>query len=191
MESIALLGTSADPPTVGHQALLKGLLTLFPKVITWASNNPGKRHEIPLEKRFQLLKVLVNDIANPQLEIIHELSSPRTITTLEKAQQIWPTANLTFVIGSDLIEQVPDWVNVKSILKKTRIGIAPRDGWPINATQLNNIKILGGEIELLPLKIPSSSSSNFRKNPHKSLVPTSILPKLIQENLYGLSPNQK
>ena len=87
---IALFGTSADPPTFGHQALLQGLLELFPKVVTWASDNPMKKHGATLEKRCALLQKLVNAIANPQLEMIQSLSSPRTITTLEKAHQIWP-----------------------------------------------------------------------------------------------------
>ncbi len=38
--TIALFGTSADPPTCGHQALLEGLVAMFPKVATWASDNP-------------------------------------------------------------------------------------------------------------------------------------------------------
>ena len=36
--SIALFGTSADPPTLGHEALLSELTKIFPKVITWASD---------------------------------------------------------------------------------------------------------------------------------------------------------
>ena len=60
INSIALFGTSADPPTLGHQGLLKELIKIFPKVITWASDNPEKKHEIPLIKRTQLLKILVN-----------------------------------------------------------------------------------------------------------------------------------
>ena len=72
MESIALLGTSADPPTFGHQALLEGLSTLFPKVVTWASDNPNKRHGIPLKKRCELLQILVKDLAIPKIEIIQD-----------------------------------------------------------------------------------------------------------------------
>ncbi|MGL6133191.1 MAG: nicotinate-nucleotide adenylyltransferase, partial [Prochlorococcaceae cyanobacterium] len=40
--TVAMLGTSADPPTRGHQALLEGLLNLYPRVATWASDNPVK-----------------------------------------------------------------------------------------------------------------------------------------------------
>ncbi len=99
---IALLGTSADPPTFGHQALLEGLLTLFPKVATWASINPMKKHGASLHNRSCLLNALVKAINNPNLKLMQELSNPRTIKTLEKASLKWPDSDLIFVIGSDL-----------------------------------------------------------------------------------------
>ncbi len=185
--SIALFGTSADPPTLGHQALLRELTKTFPKVITWASDNPDKRHQIPLIKRTQLLRILVKKISHPKLELVQELSSPRTINTLKKALKLWPEANFSFVIGSDLAIQIPKWLNVKSILNNAKIAIAIRDGWPINNRQLEDIKKLGGDVELLPFKIPGSSSSKFRERPQENLVPSELIPTLIEENLYGLA----
>ena len=189
--SIALFGTSADPPTLGHEALLSELTKIFPKVITWASDNPDKKHQIPLLKRTQLLKILVKKISHPKLELVQELSSPRTIHTLKKAFQLWPEANFSFVIGSDLAMQVPKWLNAKSILSKVRIAIAMRDGWPISDVQLAKIKKLGGKIEILPFTIPESSSSKFRERPQKILVPKELVPFLLEENLYGLADNRK
>ena len=71
-DSIALFGTSADPPTLGHQALLKDLATIFPKVITWASDNPDKTHGISLRKRSQLLRTLVKEISLPQIKLVQD-----------------------------------------------------------------------------------------------------------------------
>ena len=190
INSIALFGTSADPPTLGHEALLSELTKIFPKVITWASDNPDKKHHIPLVKRTQLLRILVKKISHPKLELIQELSSPRTIHTLKKAFQLWPKESFSFVIGSDLIAQVPKWLNAKSILNKVTIAIAMREGWPINVNQLEEIKKLGGKIDLLPFNIPKSSSSEFRKKPQETLVPQEIVPLLIEENLYGLADNK-
>ena len=158
INSIALFGTSADPPTIGHKALLNELTKIFPKVITWASDNPDKNHHISLIKRTQLLRILVKKISHPNLELVQELSSPRTIHTLKKAIQLWPNASLSFVIGSDLATQVPKWLKAKSILNQASIAIAIRDGWPICDQQLKEIKKLGGEIDLLPFHIPKSSS---------------------------------
>ncbi len=118
------------------------------------------------------------------------MSSPRTIHTLKKAFQLWPESSFSFVIGSDLALQVPKWLNAKSILSKVRIAIAMRDGWPISEIQLEEIKNLGGEIEILPFKIPESSSSKFRERPQKVLVPQEIVPLLLEENLYGLADNR-
>jgi len=187
INSIALFGTSADPPTLGHEALLNELTRFFPKVITWASDNPDKKHQIPLLKRTELLKILVEKISHPKLELVQELSSPRTIHTLKKAFQLWPEASFSFVIGSDLAVQVPKWLNAKSILNKATIAIAMRDGWPISDQQLEEIKTLGGEIDLLPFHIPESSSSKFRERPQEGLVPQELVPFLLEENLYGLS----
>ena len=190
LNKIALFGTSADPPTLGHEALLNELTKIFPKVITWASDNPDKKHQIPLLKRTQLLRLLVKKISHPKLELVQELSSPRTIHTLKKAFQLWPESSFSFVIGSDLALQIPKWLNAKSILSKVRIAIAMRDGWPISEIQLEVIKNLGGEIEILPFKIPESSSSKFRERPQKVLVPQEIVPLLLEENLYGLAENR-
>ena len=187
--SIALFGTSADPPTLGHEALLSELTKIFPKVITWASDNPDKKHQIPLLKRTQLLKILVKKISHPKLELVQELSSPRTIHTLKKAFQLWPEANFSFVIGSDLAVQIPKWLNAKSILNKAKIAIAIRDGWPISDIQLEEIEKLGGDIEVLPFNIPESSSSEFRERPQEGLVPSELVPILLKENLYGLAEN--
>ena len=190
INSIALFGTSADPPTLGHQALLKELTKIFPKVITWASDNPDKKHQIPLIKRTQLLRLLVTKISHPKLELVQELSSPRTIHTLKKAFQLWPEASFSFVIGSDLAVQVPKWLNAKSILNKATIAIAMRDGWPISDQQLEEIKKLGGEVDLLPFRIPKSSSSNFRERPQEGLIPEELLPILLEQNLYGIADNK-
>ena len=189
INSIALFGTSADPPTLGHESLLGELIKIFPKVITWASDNPDKKHQIPLLKRSELLRILVKKISNPKLELVQELSSPRTIHTLKKAFQLWPEASFSFVIGSDLAVQVPKWLNAKSILNKATIAIAMRDGWPISDSQLEDIKNLGGEIDLLPFNIPESSSSKFREKPQEVLVPKELVPLLLEENLYGIADN--
>tara|TARA_B100000965_G_scaffold53308_1_gene39861 strand:- start:1259 stop:1846 length:588 start_codon:yes stop_codon:yes gene_type:complete len=191
INSIALFGTSADPPTLGHQALLRELTKTFPKVITWASDNPDKKHQISLRKRTQLLSIIVKNISNPKLELVQELSSPRTIHTLKKAFQIWPEARFSFVIGSDLAVEIPKWLNVKSILNKAKIAIAIRNGWPISDKQIEDIENLGGEIELLPFNIPESSSSKFREKPQEGLVPSELVPTLLEENLYGLADNRK
>jgi len=216
MAAIALLGTSADPPTCGHRALLEGLLTLYPLVATWASDNPLKQHGAPLQIRVQLLAALVAAIANPRLSLEQQLSSPWSIETLERAAQRWPDHELVFVVGSDLLPQIPHWRQADQLLANVRLAVAPRQGWPLQQPDLERLRQAGAKIELLPLQIPASASRLVRQapggqtplaqapgaqtpdeqtpggqtprgQPDLSLVPAELLPLLYRHRLYGLA----
>ncbi|WP_421657438.1 adenylyltransferase/cytidyltransferase family protein [Leptothermofonsia sp. ETS-13] len=68
MLNIALFGTSADPPTAGHRAILVWLSQRYDCVAVWASDNPFKTHQTPLEHRMAMLQLLINDINPPKKE---------------------------------------------------------------------------------------------------------------------------
>jgi len=216
MAAIALLGTSADPPTCGHRALLEGLLSLYPLVATWASDNPLKQHGAPLEIRVQLLAALVAAIANPRLSLEQQLSSPWSIETLDRAAQRWPDHERVFVVGSDLLPQIPHWRQADQLLAHVRLAVSPRQGWPLREADLERLRQAGAKIELLPLQIPASASRLVRQaplgqtpwgqapegqapggqtplgqtprgQPDLSLVPAELLPLLYRHGLYGLA----
>ena len=187
---VALLGTSADPPTRGHQALLEGLLNYYELVVTWASDNPMKQHGASLDLRCTMLRTLVDQINHVRLNLVQDLSSPHTITTLKRAAQLWPDQKLVFVVGSDLAEQIPRWKQTELWLPHCRLAIAPRYGWALNATALNQLKSLGARVDVLELDLPAAASSKLRLKPDPTQVPESIWQLLLQHNLYGLSPSR-
>lgn len=194
LPTIALFGTSADPPTRGHRALLEGLLGLFPRVATWASDNPLKRHGAPLVARTALLQALVEAIGDPRLDVVPDLSSPWTLETLARARQRWPEAEPVFVVGSDLLAQIPRWREADVWLPGCRLAVAPRQGWPVAAADLQELERRGARLELLPLEIPASASSTLRtgfaqaEGPAASELPAELWPVVLQHNLYGLPP---
>ena len=183
--SIALLGTSADPPTRGHQALLEQLLEHHDLVVTWASDNPGKCHALPLAERCRLLDTLVLAIANPRLKLVQELSSPWAITTLNRAQTRWPGATLCFVVGSDLVPQILEWKQAKQILQRCVLTVVPRQGWPLERDALNHLRQQGGQVKVLKLSIPDTASSEARRNADPNQVPTALRSLLAQRQFYG------
>ncbi|QNG28186.1 nicotinate-nucleotide adenylyltransferase [Synechococcus sp. HK01-R] len=186
-DKIALLGTSADPPTRGHQALLEGLCKQFPRVATWASDNPSKQHVIELNQRLELLDALVQSINNPRLELVQELSSPFAITTVTRAEQRWPGLDLCFVVGSDLISQIPRWKDASTLLGHCRLAIVPRQGWPLQDAELKRLRSLGGRLEILPLGIPGTASSEIRSRAAASQIPDALEPLLLKHNFYGFT----
>ena len=64
-KSIALFGTSADPPTIGHKKILEELSRIYALTISYVSNNPKKTHIEDISIRSHLLKTLIEDIDNP------------------------------------------------------------------------------------------------------------------------------
>ena len=185
-EQLALLGTSADPPTLGHPARLQQLLQHYPRVIPWASDNPGKRHGAPLGQRAQLLSALVRGLAEPRLEHVQDLSSPYAITTLERAAARWPGAELVFVVGSDLAPQIPQWRQAAEVLKRCRLAVVPRVGWPLNEATASTLQQLGARLSVLPLPVPASASSALREQPDPTQIPRAVWPLVREHNLYGL-----
>ena len=61
-KSIALFGTSADPPTIGHEKILEELSKIYAHTICYVSNNPKKKHKEDIAIRSQLLKTLIEDL---------------------------------------------------------------------------------------------------------------------------------
>lgn len=187
MTSIALLGTSADPPTCGHQALLEQLLDHHDRVVTWASDNPGKQHALPLEQRCCLLQTLVQAIGHPRLSLVQELSSPWAITTLRRAEALWPDQQLSFVVGSDLADQILRWKDADQLLKHCRITIVPREGWPCPQDAIHQLQARAARVELLPLQIPGTASSQARRTADASQIPSALRPMLQKQGFYGFS----
>lgn len=193
--AIALFGTSADPPTLGHRSLLEGLLALYPEVVTWASDNPLKRHGADLAQRTALLRALVEAIADPRLTLRQELSSPWAIETIGEARRLWPSRPLVFVVGSDLAVQIPGWRQAEALLAACRLAIVPRCGWPLEAAALARLRAMGARPQLLPLQIPATASTDLRRALAEGAVaapaeaaglplPAELRPLLLQHNPY-------
>ena len=52
-KSIALFGTSADPPTIGHKKILEELSKIYAFTVSYVSNNPNKNHKEDISIRRQ------------------------------------------------------------------------------------------------------------------------------------------
>ncbi len=184
--TLALLGTSADPPTEGHRALLHGLAEHYGQVATWASDNPFKQHGASLAVRAQLLEALVADIGDRRVQHVQELSSPRALTTVLSAAERWPRHDLVFVVGGDLAAQVPRWWRAAELLQRCRLAVVPRQGYELDPAALERIRALGGQPELVHLPVPATASSSIRQHPSPEQVPPALWAELVRHNLYGL-----
>ena len=79
---IALFGTSADPPTIGHKRILEELSNIYSCVIAYASDNPKKKHKENIFFRNLLLKSLIKDLSNPKIIFNQKISSQWAIESI-------------------------------------------------------------------------------------------------------------
>ncbi len=187
MINIALFGTSADPPTAGHQAILNWLSQHYDWVAAWASDNPLKVHQTPLQHRATMLRLSIEDIDPPRHNIgIHqELSSRRTLETLQKAKEKWPGAELTLVIGSDLINQLPRWYRVEDLLRQVQLLVVPRPGYAVEQAGIERLRQMGAKIAIASVTGPDVSSTAYRENGDREALTPPVEAYIHREQLYA------
>ncbi|MBD2327546.1 nicotinate-nucleotide adenylyltransferase [Alkalinema sp. FACHB-956] len=183
---IALFGTSADPPTFGHLAILRWLVQRFDHVAVWASDNPFKAKQVELYHRTRMMQLLVQELQLPatQVRVYPELSYPRTLFTLAKAKEYWPEGEFTLTIGADIVPQIPTWYQAQQLLSQVHLVVIPRSGYALEPQAIEQLRQLGTTVEIADLETPDVSSTAYRTYPQADSVPPSIQSYIQQEQLY-------
>ena len=184
IKSIALFGTSADPPTIGHKKILEELSKIYAVTVSYVSNNPNKRHKEDISIRSNLLKTLINDLNNPRILFNQRVSSEWAVESINNCKKIYEFKNLDFVIGSDLIKDIFYWKSFDKIIKDVSFFIILREGYPIESNTIKMLETNKVKFRISTIRIPKISSSKFRLNFDYSNLPTSLVDIVKKNNLY-------
>ena len=183
-KSIALFGTSADPPTIGHKKILEELSKIYTFTVSYVSNNPNKNHKEDITIRSHLLKTLIEDLDNNKILFNQKISSQWAIESIKKCKEIYKFKKLDFVIGSDLIKDIFNWKNFEKIIKEVSFFIILREGYPVESNTLKMLETNKVKFKISTIKIPNISSSKLRSNFNYSNLPTSLIDIVKENNLY-------
>ena len=183
-KSIALFGTSADPPTIGHKKILEELSKIYAFTISYVSNNPQKKHIEDISIRSHLLKTLIDDLDNPKILFNQKISSQWAVESIKKCKEIYKFNNLDFVIGSDLIKDIFYWKDFDKIILEVSFFIILREGYPVESNTLKMLETYRVKFKISTIKTPNISSSKFRLNFNCSNLPTSLIDIVKKNNLY-------
>jgi len=183
-KSIALFGTSADPPTIGHKKILEELSKIYAFTIGYVSNNPNKNHKEDISIRSHLLKTLIDDLDNPKILFNQKISSQWAVESIKKCKEIYKFNNLDFVIGSDLIKDIFYWKNFDKIILEVSFFIILREGYPVESNTLKMLETYRVKFKISTIKTPNISSSKFRLNFNCSNLPSSLIDIVKSNNLY-------
>jgi len=187
-EPTGLFGGAFDPPHRGHVELVrqaKAKLGLE-RVLVLVAADPGhKRVETPAGVRLELARA-----AFPDDEVVLD-EHPRTVETL-RAHPEW--GETVFLIGADQFQDFPTWHEPGEILRRTRLGVATRPGYPperleaVLATLPHPERVTFFEIEPTPV-----SSRDLRSRLENGAdvapeVPSAVAAIIAREGLYRADP---
>ncbi|MCP4754681.1 MAG: pantetheine-phosphate adenylyltransferase [Proteobacteria bacterium] len=73
-EKIAIYNGSFDPPTNGHLDIIERGLRLFDKIVVCIMYNPNKKYFFTVEERIDMLKEILKEHPNVEVEAYHGLA---------------------------------------------------------------------------------------------------------------------
>lgn len=136
MAHVALLGGSFNPPHVGHlMAALYVRATLGCDEV-WllpSANHPFGKPLAPFEDRVAMCEAMAEDLG-PWLRVSRAEAEVggegRTIELLEWLLPRHPSDTFTFVIGSDILVDLPKWKAWDRVQALVRVIVLHRAGYP-------------------------------------------------------------
>ncbi|MGI0481958.1 nicotinate-nucleotide adenylyltransferase [Geminocystis sp. CENA526] len=180
--TVALFGTSSDPPTIAHKTILGYLSQNYDLVAVYASDNPFKTHACSLVDRAKMLQLLLEDINLSNIIHCQDISDRRTLNTVRKARQKWgEDVDLTMVIGGDLASQIFTWYEAEKLWRQLKVLLIHREGYMIEQEIIKKINDRSRGCLVASCEIPPFSSTDYRHN-HDETVLTDKVKTYIKEN---------
>ncbi|MEO1389392.1 MAG: nicotinate-nucleotide adenylyltransferase [Cyanobacteria bacterium J06634_6] len=192
-QRVALFGTSADPPHLGHQSILLWLAQEFDQVAVWAADNPYKEKQSPMSDRAQMLRLLIETLPTKgtgplgKVDVYQEFSDRYSINSITRARKRWPKARFYFVVGADLLAQLHKWYQSKEIFAQVDILVFPRPGYSVEGPALSALRQLATVHIAQPPYQHDVSSSTFRNTrcqqsaSHDAASVTQNIPPIIRD----------
>ncbi|MDA0386502.1 nicotinate-nicotinamide nucleotide adenylyltransferase [Vibrio parahaemolyticus] len=152
MKKIAIFGSAFNPPSLGHKSVIESLshfdlVLLEPSIAhAWGKN----MLDYPI--RCKLVDAFIKDmgLSNVQRSDLEQAlyqpeQSVTTYALLEKIQEIYPTADITFVIGPDNFFKFAKFYKAEEITERWTVMACP-EKVKIRSTDIRNAIIEGKDI---------------------------------------------
>jgi len=190
--TIGILGGAFDPPHAGHVVLAReaiarfGLERLVALVVAEPAHKPV---ETPVEQRVELARAAFADL--PQVEVVPD-DHAYTVEFLRESEL---PEGAVFVIGADELADFLTWREPDEILRRVRLGVATRPGYPRERLEDVLARVERPErVELFEIPAVTASSTEVRARvaagrPIDDLVPAEVARLVVALGLYhGVDP---
>jgi len=180
---IGLYGGAFDPPHLGHVELARTAKERFglDRLVVLVAASPGhKRVDTPAGVRLELARA-----AFPDDDVVLD-EHARTVDTL-RAHPEW--RDPLFLIGADEFCDFPTWKEPDEVLRRTRLAVATRPGYPRARLQSVLDRIEDPErVLFFELAPHTHASRTLRAGFDPAAVPPAVAEIVAREGLYAPSP---
>jgi nicotinate-nucleotide adenylyltransferase len=189
---LGLLGGTFDPPHLGHLVAAQeaaAQLDLARVLFLPARQNPLKQDEqvSPAHDRCRMVELAIAD--NPRFELSRlDLDRPPpsyTVDLLRTLAVMHPGAELFFLIGADILPELPRWHRLDEVTRLATLAAINRPGAPI-------LQEVPAGVRLLSVPGVAISSTELRARvqaglPIRYLTPDPVVEYIYERRLYGRS----
>lgn len=190
---IGILGGTFNPIHTAHVQMARiardeAALDLVLLIVS--ADPPHKRvdGEVPASERYRLTQLaLVGEekIIPSDLEILRGGKS-YMLLTLQELGKLYPAAELSLIVGSDMLSDLPNWYHPEEVLKLADILCVPRIGR--NENDDETAKMLtqryGATVRLLSGKADMISSTDIRHRLLEGLPVDGLMPEAVEQAVY-------
>jgi nicotinate-nucleotide adenylyltransferase len=173
MTEIALLGGSFNPPHIGHLMAALYVRSVVGVDAVWlvpSFNHPFGKPLAPFDDRVALCEALGADLG-PWFQVCRAESEVggegRTIELLEYLLPRFPEHRFRWVLGSDILADLPKWKSWERIEQLVQVTVLHRAGYPA-------ARALGPPLAEV-------SSSEIRRLLERGVEPTELVPRRVLE----------
>lgn len=159
MEKIAVFGSAFNPPSLGHKSVIDSLNHFDRILLVPSISHAWGKEMLDFDIRCQLIEAFIADIGSNKVtlsKLEQDLVVPdKSVTTYEvltKVEQIFPSADITFVIGPDNLLNFDKFYKSSEILQRWSIMVCP-ERIPVRSTEIR--QRLSENAEISDLTTPS------------------------------------
>lgn len=191
----AIFGGTFNPFHIGHYEMLKSLENDDKISEIWIMPDKIPPHKVcdymaSDSDRTEMCRIVSSDFKKAKLCLLEFEREGKSYTydTVVNLKKMYPEKNFAFVLGGDMLVYFPKWYKWQELIKLLPFICFKRTD--TNLTEFNEsvekFSKMGMNITVKADLIPGVSSSEFRKNNIKSLLPEKVYDFIKERGIYGV-----